>query len=62
MKMTPSELHAEANCLLAAAYAKRLLERGALTESEYASVCAALRRRFRPLLAALLSGEAPEQQ
>ena len=28
MKMTPSELHAEANCLLAAAYAKRRNDRG----------------------------------
>ena len=60
MKMTPPELEREAYYLLAAAYAKQLRERGALTESECASVCAALRRRFKPLLAALLAGEEPE--
>ena len=58
--MTPSELQAEANYLLAAAFAEQLRERGALTDAEADAVRAELRKRFKPLLAALLAGEAPE--
>lgn len=59
MRLTKREFRREALYRLAAAAADGQRARGELTDSEYAAVCAELRRRFRPLLAALLSGENP---
>ena len=55
--MSKDELRSEADYLLSVRITKVLLDKGLITEEEFAIICTKLRLEYLPIISTLLSGE-----